>query len=81
VDTEQHTRIEVRVHTGSTRPRIVQKGSGLHLYTVKKPLHGEANSDVIRMISEYFNVPKKNVEIVRGLKSRNKLILVRGSLS
>ena len=78
---EKQTRIELRVHTGSARPRIVQKDDGLHLYTGKKPLQGEANSDVVRMISEYFNVPKKNVEIIRGLKSRNKLILVRGLIS
>ena len=76
---EDITSIEVRVHIGSAKPRIEMRNSELHIYTSKKPVHGEANSDVIRMISEYFKVPKKQVELVKGAKSRNKLFTVKGT--
>jgi uncharacterized protein YggU (UPF0235/DUF167 family) len=69
--------VEVKVHTGSANPRIEMRNSELHVYTSKKPVHGEANSDVVRMISEYFKVPKKQIELVKGAKSRNKLFVIR----
>lgn len=35
---------------------------------------GEANKRLIEILSDYFNAPRYTVRIVKGLKSRNKVI-------
>jgi uncharacterized protein (TIGR00251 family) len=40
------------------------------------PEDGKANQEVIKLLAEHFKVPKKNVIIVRGQTSRQKLVEV-----
>ena len=72
---EVHT-LKARVHTGSSRRDVVEKHDGLHIYTCRKPVNGEANLDVLQLLSEYFKVPKSSVSIVRGERSREKLFRI-----
>ncbi len=72
--------IEVKVHPRSSKREIILKSRALHIYTTKKPFRGEANSDVIRLVSEYFKVPKKNISITSGLKSLNKVLSIKGNI-
>ena len=41
-----------------------------------KPQKGEANRELVRKISKYFNVPQSQVKITAGEKSRKKLIQI-----
>ena len=41
-----------------------------------EPQKGKANKELIEKISKYFDVPKSNVKIVSGEKSRKKLVEV-----
>ena len=43
---------------------------------VSEPEKGKANKELIEKISKYFDVPKSNVRIVSGEKSRKKLVEV-----
>lgn len=43
---------------------------------LSKPQKGKANKELIEKISKYFDVPKSNVRIVSGEKSRKKLVEV-----
>ena len=50
---------------------------GNQVYRVKiaeKPVNGEANKGLIKALSDYFNVPQRNVSILSGETSRDKLI-------
>ena len=38
------------------------------------PSKGEANKEVIKQIAVYFDIPASRITIVRGHKSRNKII-------
>ena len=42
------------------------------------PSEGKANKRLIEILSDYFNVPKRNVRIIKGKKSRNKIIEIEG---
>jgi uncharacterized protein YggU (UPF0235/DUF167 family) len=75
------TILQVTVHTGSARPRVERRDDALHVFTAKKPVQGQANSDVIRLISDYLTIPKNKIRIVKGLKSRNKLISIHAAMS
>lgn len=68
--------VEVRVHAGSSRRGVVLKGREIHVYTRKKPEKGEANLDVISIVSEYYRVPKSSVELLRGERAKVKLLRI-----
>jgi len=39
-----------------------------------KPIHNSANMELIDLLSLYFNVSKSSVKILRGFKSRKKIV-------
>ncbi len=39
-----------------------------------QPLQGKANEEIIKKIAKHFDIPKSNVKIVAGTKSRNKVV-------
>lgn len=41
-----------------------------------KPVENKANLELISIISEYFDIPKNNIEIKRGSRSRYKQIIL-----
>lgn len=43
---------------------------------ISEPQKNKANKDLIEKISKHFDVPKSNVRIVSGEKSRKKLVEV-----
>jgi uncharacterized protein (TIGR00251 family) len=55
-------------------------GESLKLRLAAPPVEGKANEALIDYIAKRFDVPKRNVEIVSGEKSREKRVAVRGSM-
>jgi len=73
-------KLEVRMHTGSSRRSIEFKDNIAHIYTNLKPIDGKANQDAYNIISKYFGVPKRSILIIKGEKSRNKLFKIEGNI-
>lgn len=51
--------------------------SGENIYAIKiraKPIGGEANKALIAFLSNHFDTPKRNIEIVQGFTSRWKVV-------
>ncbi len=71
--------IEVKVD-----PRSSKKGvSGIMENVLKvkltaPPVEGEANEQLIEIISELTGVRKSDIRIVRGLSSKRKIVEIRG---
>ena len=42
------------------------------------PIRGKANKECIRFLAKELKVPKLDIEIIAGLKSRDKLIKIKG---
>ena len=75
----ESARLEVRVHPGSKLKRIVEAADGrLKVYVAARPHGGEANEAAISLLASRIGVPKSSVRILRGYRSRNKLLLVEG---
>lgn len=71
--------INVKVIPNSKVERIEEiKPLYYKIKTLKAPVKGEANKDVIRIISEYFNIKRKDIKILNGLLSEEKLIKLEG---
>ncbi|MEO2154962.1 MAG: DUF167 domain-containing protein [Nanoarchaeota archaeon] len=66
--------IKVKVRTNAKKEEI-KKDNDLFIVKVNKaPIDGKANERVIELLSKYFKVPKKNINIIKGHKSKEKLI-------
>lgn len=67
-------KISVRVKTNMKEEKIEKVGNIFNV-SVKEPAkEGKANKAVIELLSEYFNVPKSQIFIISGAKSRQKII-------
>ena len=73
--------LSVKVIPRASRSQIVDitpEGS-VRLKVVAVPEKGKANQEVCRLLAEYFQVPKQNVEIVGGLTSSQKRVRITES--
>lgn len=71
----------LHVQPGAKRTEV----SGLHGEALKirlaaPPIEGRANEALLRFIAETFDVPQREVELLRGGQSRHKMVKVTGSV-
>jgi uncharacterized protein (TIGR00251 family) len=70
-------RIKVKVKPGASKNEV--KKIDENLYEVKTttiPEKGKANEKVIELLSDFFDVPKSKIKIVKGQASREKEVEV-----
>jgi uncharacterized protein (TIGR00251 family) len=66
--------VKVRVKTGAPKTEVVGWDNDVLRIAVKaRPEKGKANAEIIKLFKKEF---KKDVEIVKGLKSRDKLLRI-----
>lgn len=79
----------VTAKPGSSQEKVVESGAALNadaqtatepvpgnltVYLRAKPHDGEANAALVKLLAKHFKVPKTTIKILRGAKSRTKLI-------
>ena len=65
-------KIKVRVNPNSSDEKIKKKTEREYeVYLKKPPKNNEANLELIKILKRYF---KKQVRIIRGLKSKEKIV-------
>ena len=74
--TDSQKIFNVRVTTRAKQNKIVQNNDVLRVYTNAVPENGRANTALIELLSEYFNVPKSKIKILKGLTGRDKIVTV-----
>ena len=74
-----YTEIETRIIPRASRNEIVGIENGVaRIRVTSPPVDGKANKAVTELLSKQLDVPKKDILIVSGEKSRNKKIRVYG---
>lgn len=76
--TENGVLLEVKVKPNSKRFALSRKGDQLILEVTSPPKEGKANSEIIRELKKMF---RKEVLILKGFKSREKIIFLNGAAS
>ena len=66
----------VRVTPHARQNKVVENGDVLRVYTTVAPENGRANDAVIELLSDYFDVPKSRIKILKGQTSRDKIVTV-----
>ena len=73
-------RWEVRVIPGAKKNLIrPEEGGKLKVYLTAPAVEGKANKALLQVLAEYFGVKRRCIEIIKGLKSRDKTISILGS--
>lgn len=64
----------VKVNPYSKSIRVEEILGGLKVYLTAKPIDGEANKQLLEVLSDYLKVPKSCIKIESGQNGRTKLI-------
>ncbi len=72
--------VAVRVKPGSKKGPLVQPAiDGSLLVFVREPaVEGKANQAVAELLADYYKMPKSNVQMIAGRKSRLKHFKIDG---
>lgn len=67
-------RIKVKVVTNAKDNKVAE-ADGVYLVRVTaSPVEGKANKAVVELLAKYFKVSKSEVDIIRGLTSKIKIV-------
>jgi uncharacterized protein (TIGR00251 family) len=67
--------LDLHVQPGASRTELAGKhGERLKVRLQARAVDGKANDDLIEFLAAHFGVPRRNVRIVSGLKSRRKRV-------
>jgi hypothetical protein len=66
---------KVKVKPNSKMQKVEEASDGSLIVHLKSPpVNGKANEELIKALSEKFDVPKSRIKIKSGLSSRQKII-------
>ncbi|MCL5410339.1 MAG: DUF167 domain-containing protein [Patescibacteria group bacterium] len=68
-------KISVKVIPGAKVEQVQASFDGsLKVWVKGKPIEGQANRSLIKLLAKHFKVAQNSVKIVSGLKNRNKVV-------
>jgi len=71
--------LELHVQPGAARSEFAGRhGDRLKVRLTARAVDGKANEALVAFLSDHFNVPKRSVRIISGLKSRQKRVQIDG---
>jgi uncharacterized protein (TIGR00251 family) len=72
--------LELHVQPGAKRSEFAGKhGERIKVRLAAPAVEGKANDALVEFLADYFSVPKRNVRIASGLKSRQKRVIIEGA--
>jgi uncharacterized protein (TIGR00251 family) len=71
--------LELYVQPGAARSEFAGKHGERIKVRLAAPAHeGKANAALVEFLADYYQVPRRNVRIESGLKSRRKRVVIEG---
>lgn len=71
--------IEIKVQPRASRNQIVGEQEGmLKIKLTAPPVEGEANQALIDYLASVLDTPRRNVTLLKGESSRQKIVAVKG---
>lgn len=72
-------RFKIKVQPRASRNEITGwQGDALKIRLTAPPVDGEANKVCLKFLADFFEVSRQQINIISGLKSRNKTIEIAG---
>ncbi len=66
--------LNIRVIPKASKNLIKKENRGLKVYLTKPAQDGLANKQLIELLADYLNIKKHQIRIIKGEKSRDKLV-------
>ena len=71
--------LEIHVQPGAKRSEFAgQHGERIKIRLAAPAVENKANEALIAFLATHYGVPKRNVRIAAGLKSREKRVVIEG---
>jgi uncharacterized protein len=71
--------LDVHVQPGAKRSEFAgQHGERIKIRLAAPALENRANEALVAFLAAHYGVPKRNVRIASGLKSRDKRVVIEG---
>ena len=70
--------LSMHVQPRSSRNELVREGNRLRAWLMAPPVEGAANEALVALLAETFHVPKRHITLERGLRSREKVVVITG---
>jgi len=71
-------KIFVKAKPNAKENKIEKIDDSNFIVSVKEPsIQGKANEAIVESLAEYFNVLKSDIEIIRGHKAKEKIIIIK----
>ena len=69
----------VRVQPRATKSGVAGEVDGvLKIRLAAPPVEGQANEELVRLLAELFDAPRRRIAILSGQSSKNKVVSVSG---
>jgi uncharacterized protein len=68
--------IEIKVVTNAKKRALFREGIGLKVMLTSLPIEGRANEELVGYLADIFAVKKSEIKVLRGEKTRRKLISI-----
>ena len=66
--------LSIKVIPKASRNLVKEEGGGFKIYLTKPAQDGLANIQLIHLLSGHLKIKKYQIKIIKGDKSRNKLV-------
>ena len=71
--------LDLHVQPGASRSEFAGRhGDRIKVRLAAPAVEGKANVALVEFLASYFGVPRRNVRIAAGLKSRQKRVVIEG---
>lgn len=71
-------KLDIKVVPRSSQKKIVDDANTVRVYVHESATDGKANAAVCALLAQKYGVAKSQVVIVKGEKSRNKIVEIAG---
>ena len=72
--------LDLHVQPGAKRSEFAgQHGERIKIRLAAPAVDNKANAALIEFLAEHYGVPRRNVRITAGLKSRQKRVVIEGA--
>ena len=69
--------INIKVIPNAKRNNVLKGNDRFKVYVTAPPVNGKANKAVIKVLAEYLKVKKRNIKIIKGKKSKEKIVEIK----
>jgi len=67
-------RLQIKVIPGAKKDCLKEEGGLIRVYLTARAVEGKANEALVGFLADHYGLRKSQIEIIKGLKSRNKII-------